>query len=156
MEKENAVVVETIIEKDELTIIRERLSKVEEERDNYKNVALKRLGKLPGDAEFLGAESELSVAEQVRLELLNREVEIARQADRDIAVKLSKENAELRLAFKNQPGSSIGGDSTGSQEVKDNVFSEAQLVAMRERARRLKLDPERYIENTKLNLQKSR
>ena len=50
-----------VVEKDALTLAQEQIVKVTEERDNYKAVALKRLGKLPGDAEFLdkdGKETE--------------------------------------------------------------------------------------------------
>ena len=35
-----------------------RIAELEEERNNYKNVALKRLGKLPGDAEFMEGENK--------------------------------------------------------------------------------------------------
>ncbi len=144
-----------VVEKDELTLAKEALAKAEEERDNYKNVALKRLGKLPGDAEFLDKEGkgELSVAEQVRIELLNREVEGARKVENDATAKIIKENSELRLALKNQPGSALGGGGSGGDiEVKDNVFSEAQLVELRARATRLKADPEKFIENAKRNV----
>ena len=140
------------VEKDVLTLTQEKLAKAEEERDNYKAVALKRLGKLPGDAEFLDKDGngELSVAEQVRLALLDREVEQARKEEKAASDKIIRENAELRLALKNQPGASLGGSGSGaSTEVKDNVFSEAQLVELRKRAERLKTDPEKFIENAK-------
>ncbi len=152
------VVVEPVVVKDELTLAQEKIAKVEEERDNYKAVALKRLGKLPGDAEFLDADGkgELSVAEQVRLALLDREVESARKEANDATAKLQRENAELRLALKNQPGGSLGGDSGTNTEVKDNVFSKDQLEALKQRAIRLKADPEKFIENAKQNLLKHR
>jgi hypothetical protein len=146
---------EVVVEKDELTLAREKLAKTEEERDNYKAVALKRLGKLPGDAEFLDKEGsgELSVAEQVRLALLDREVEGARKEREGAEAKLIKENSELRIALKNQPGSSLGGSGSGtSTEVKDNVFSEAQLVELRKKAERLHADPEKFIEQAKANI----
>ncbi len=157
VKKEEVVVpvVEPTVEKDELTLTQEKLAKAEEERDNYKNVALKRLGKLPGDAEFLNKEgdSELSVEEQVRIALLDREVEAARKAEKDATAKIIKENSELRLALKNQPGSTLGGGSSESGLVtKDNVFSEAQLDELRKRAERLGADPEKFIENAKNNL----
>lgn len=145
-------------EKDELTIAREKLAKAEEDRDNYKAVALKRLGKLPGDAEFLDKDGngELSVAEQVRLTLLEREVEESRKAEKEVTTKLAKENAELRLALKNRPGASIGGGSGESVEVKDNVFSAEQIAVLKQKALRLNADPDKFIENAKQNLLKRR
>jgi hypothetical protein len=147
-------VVETVVEKDELTLTQEKLAKAEEDRDNYKAVALKRLGKLPGDAEFLDKDGngELSVAEQVRLALLDREVEQARKEEKVATDKLIRENSELKIALKNQPGTSLGGSGSGtSTEVKDNVFSEAQLVVLRARAAILKADPETFIASAKAN-----
>lgn len=150
------VIVEVPVEKSELELIQERLAKVEEDRDNYKAVALKRLGKLPGDAEFLDKDNngELSVAEQVRIALLDREVEQNKEAEKQAISKLKRENDELRLAIKNRPGSSIGGDSGSSSETKDNVFSNAQIEALRAKALRLKADPEKFIQNAKDNLSK--
>lgn len=147
--------VEVIVEKDELTLAQEKLAKVEEERDNYKAVALKRLGKLPGDADFLDKDGngELTVAEQVRLALLDREVETTRKEEKDATAKIIRENSELKLALKNQPGAALGGSGSGtSTDVKDNVFSEAQLVDLRKRAERLKTDPEKFIAEAKTNI----
>lgn len=161
--KEAVVVAEPVVEAvvetpDPLKVAQEKLAKAEEERDNYKAVALKRLGKLPGDAEFLDKEGngELTVAEQVRIALLDREVESARTAREAEIVRLAKENSELKLILKNRPGASIGSGGGESPEVKDNVFSEAQLTELRARATRLKVDPDTFIENAKKNLQARR
>lgn len=146
------VAVPPVEEKDELTLTKEALAKAEADRDNYKTVALKRLGKLPADAEFLNKEGaeELTVEEQVRLALLDREVEAALKAKDAAADKILKENSELRLALKNQPGSGLGGGSSETgPEVKDNVFSEAQLVDLRKRATRIGADPEKFIAQAK-------
>ncbi len=140
---------------DPLIKLQEENARLIEERDNYKNVALKRLGKLPGDAAFLDkdGEGELSVAEQVRIELLNREIDKNKEAEKAEVDRIRKENAELRLAVKNRPGSStIGSGSGSSTEVKDNVFSEAQLAALRVKALRLKADPEAFIAKAKENI----
>lgn len=148
--------VEQPVQKTDLELALERAEKAEADRDNYKKVALQRLGKLPGDAEFLDKEGngELSVAEQVRLALLDREVEKAREEEKVAREKLIKENAELRIALKNQPGSSVGSGSGGGAglEVKDNIFNEAQLAELRKRALRIKADPEKFIENAKKNI----
>lgn len=149
LDKNGNEIVEPVVEKDALTLAQEQIAKVTEERDNYKAVALKRLGKLEGDEEVFGKDG-LSVAEQVRLALLDKEVDIARNAEREVAAKLVKENTELRLALKNQPKPALGGGGGGSDlEVKDNVFSEAQLNELRKTATRLKADPEKFIENAK-------
>lgn len=149
LDKDGNEIVEPVVEKDALTLAQEQIAKVTEERDNYKAVALKRLGKLEGDEGVFGKDG-LSVAEQVRLALLDKEVDIARNAEREAAAKLVKENTELRLALKNQPKPALGGGGGGSDlEVKDNVFSEAQLNELRKTATRLKADPEKFIENAK-------
>jgi len=140
---------------DPLKKLQEENARLAQERDNYKEVALKRLGKLPGDAAFLnkGEETELSVAEQVRLQLLDREIEKNKEAERVEIERIKRENAELRLAAKNRPGSSMGGNGAGSSvETKDNVFSAAQLEALKAKAARLKADPEKFIQNAKDNL----
>jgi len=139
----------------ELVKLQEKLAKAEEDRDNYKTVALKRLGKLPGDDDFAGKSdgTELSVAEQVRIALLDREVEEVRKAEKAENARLIRENSELRLAAKNRPGSSgIGGDSGASSAVKDNVFSEAQIAQLTAKALRLKADPVKFIQHAKDNL----
>ena len=140
-----------------LTKLQEENARLLEERDNYKAVALKRLGKLPGDAEFLNKDGngEMSVAEQVRLALLDREIAKNQEAKEAENQRLIRENSELRLAIKNRPGSSgIGGDSGSSSVVKDNTFSEAQIAQLTAKALRLKTDPVKFIQNAKDNLAK--
>lgn len=131
-----------------------RIKELEEERDNYKTVALKRLGKLPGDKEF--SESELSVAEQIRLALLDKEIENERKAEAEEKRKLVKENSELRIALKNRPNGSIGGESGGSVETKDNVFTTEQIAELTARAKKLGADPLKFIESAKKNLNNRR
>jgi len=152
---EEVQVTEQPVEKTELELVQEQLAKAIEERDNYKNVALARKGKLPGDSEFFkeGQEGELSVAEQVRIALLERDVQKNLEAERQAQAKLIKENNELRLALKNRPGSSMGGSGGGSSvETKDNVFSESQIQALTAKAKRLNADPVKFIQNAKENL----
>lgn len=133
----------------------DEIAQLKEERNNYKNVALKRLGKLDGDAEFLGADKDsgMTVEEIVKTTLLQREID-SKEKDREAENRrLVKENTELKLSLKNRPGDSIGSSSGGSTtEVKDNVFSEAQLVVLREKAKSLGADPEKFIEKAKQNL----
>lgn len=149
---EEALAIESAI--DPITAKDEEIARLKEERDNYKTVALKRLGKLEGDADFMAVDKEsgLTVEEQVKKTLLDREIARIEQEKNAESKKLAKENAELRLALKNRPGSSIGGDSGTTTEVKDNVFSATQIEALRAKAIRLKADPEKFIENAKKNL----
>lgn len=131
------------------------IQKLKEERDNYKKVALKRLGKLENDADFLaGKDSDLTVEDQIKLALLDKEIDLAGQQRETELKRVLKENTELRLALKNRPGDSIGsGSGSGdSTTVKDPIFSEAQLVVLREKAKRLGAEPERFIENAKKNM----
>lgn len=137
-----------------------KIKKLEEERDNYKNVALKRLGKLPNDAEFLddnaGTESGLSVQEIVKNTLLEREIALEK-AEKELEIKrLARENAELKLALKNRPDSGMGSGGGESADVKDNTFSSQQLAALTARAKVLKIDPQKYIEKAKQNLNRNR
>ena len=140
--------VDPIAEKDEL------IAKLQEERDNYKAVALKRLGKLPGDADFGKDNEGLSVAEQVRMALLDREIDAEQKKKEEELRRIVKENAELRLALGNRPEQhSIGSGGEGaSVEVKDNVITEQQRAALTAQAKRLGADPEKFIENFKKNL----
>lgn len=139
----------------------EEIKKITTERDNYKNVALKRLGKNPGDADFVAGADEttgLTLEETVRKALLDREFErLMGEKDSEVT-RMAKENAELKLALKNRPsGSTLGGgsgDGSATVEVKDNVFSAAQIETMTARAKVLKIDPQKYIDTAKLNLQK--
>jgi hypothetical protein len=130
----------------------EQIKKLTEDRDNYKTVALKRLGKLPGDANFAaGEDTELSVAEQVRIALMDKEIETA-QAGKDAEItRMAKENAELKLALNHRPGGSIGADAGATTTVKDNVFTDAQIAELTKRAQERGYDPVRFIANAKRN-----
>lgn len=141
----------------ELIALRERAEKAEADRDNYKNVALKRLGKLPGDAQFLSEEEEngqLTVSEQVKKALLDKEIADIRRAEDNRTKQILRENAELKLALKNRPGAPLGGDSGASAEVKDNILSVEQIETLKKRALQLRVDPEKFIESAKRNLSK--
>ena len=156
-EEKNVVPVVEPIVTPEVDIIAEKdaeIARLREERENYKTVALKRLGKLDGDAEFMDKESGLTVEEQIKQALLERELAQA-EKDKDAEIaRIKKENAELRLAAKNQPSQPIGGSTGGTTETKDNVFTEDQLADLRKRALRLNADPEKFIENAKRNFRK--
>lgn len=141
--------IDPIIAKDE------EIAKLKKERDNYKTVALKRLGKLEGDAGFMEVDKDsgLTVEEQVKKTLLDREIARIEQEKEADSKKLAKENAELRLALKNRPSNiPAGGDSgNGGAEVRDNVFSAEQIETLKKKALALKADPEKFVENAKKN-----
>lgn len=129
----------------------EEIAKLREEKDNYKAVALKRLGKLPGDAEFLG-NSELTVGEQIKLALLDKEIDVAEKAKEDEMKRMTRELSELKLIIKNRPNQATGGDGNSSSvEVKDNVFSAEQITILKQKATRLKMDPDKFVETAKKN-----
>lgn len=132
------------------------IAQLKKDRDNYRTVALKRLGKLPGDADFLDTADEktgLTVEEQVRKTLLDNEIARKETERQEENRRLAKENAELKLALKNRPDGAIGNGSGGNSPatVKDPVFTEGQLADLRRRAERLKADPEKFIEQAKKN-----
>lgn len=156
-ENGNLIVDTTAVEApDLLKVANEHITKVELERDNYKKVALKRLGKLPGDADFLeGADLKtgLTVEEQVAKALLDGEYKRLSQEKEAVITKMAKENSELRLALKNTPNStSIGGGSSEGIEVKDNMITAEQRASLVATATRLKVDPEKFIEKFKANI----
>jgi hypothetical protein len=152
-EKEKGVAaVEATVEVDtKVAEVEEKLAKMTEERDNYKKGLLQAKGKLPSEELDV---SELSVAEQVELALKNRDIEQSLQAKEVEVQRILRENSELKLALKNRPEGSIGGGSDGaSVEVKDNVFSAEQIAELTKKANMLKVDPVKFIERTKKNLQ---
>lgn len=139
---------------DEIALKDKEIARLTEERDNYKVVALKRLGKLPADSEFLGENGEdiqSILEEKIKVALLDRDINRQEKEKEDVYKKTLRENSELRLALKNRPNGSIGGDSGASSEVKDNVFSPEQIVVLKQKAERLKLDPDKFVENAKKN-----
>lgn len=152
-------VVPEVVATPEVTLLMEKdkeITQLREERDNYKVVALKRLGKLPGDADFMKGADEstgLTVEETVKNTLLSNEIKRLEREKEEGFKKLERELSETKLALKNRPGAgSTGGNDGGATvEVKDNVFSQAQLDQLTATAIRLKADPVKFIERAKKN-----
>jgi hypothetical protein len=134
------------------------ITKLKEDRDNYKNVALKRLGKLPNDGQFIdpaATENGLTVEEIVKQTLLDREIAKIEQEKQADIVKILKENSELKIALKNAPHAPLGGESgAASVEVKDNVLSDTQTQQLTLMANKLKVEPEKFIADFKKNLRR--
>lgn len=152
---ETEPVVDIIAQKDA------EIGKLKGDLENYKTVALKRLGKLPGDADYVAGMDEktgLTIQETVNTALIEKELTLAEQDKNKEFNRVVKENTELRLALKNRPDTGVGGGSgSGSTtEVKDNVFSEAQIAELTKRATRLGADPQKFIETAKSNIQRGR
>lgn len=146
--------VDTIAEKDA------QIVKLKEDLNNYRNVALKRLGKLPGDQDFVKGADEttgLTIEETVRKTLLEGEyAKLTSDKDLDIA-KLKRELSEAKLALKNRPETSIGGgDSSSTVVTKDNVLTPEMEQEIRNRAKRLGADEEKFLEQAKKNLLQKR
>lgn len=151
----DGVVVEPVVETDPIAEKDEEIAKLKDDLENYKIVALKRLGKLPGDAAFLAGEgkSELSVEEQVKMILLQKEIDASEKAKDELSKKLVRENSELRLALKNRPDQALGSDSgNGGLVVKDNILTEAQITSLTAKAKSIGADPEKFIANYKKTL----
>lgn len=131
--------------------------KLKEERDNYKKAALTRMGKMKNDSEvFAGGEDiQAYIQEEIKSALLDKEIAIKEEQRHAEINRLAKENAELKLTVKNRPGTSFGGSTGSSTEVKDNMFSPEQLVTLIAKAKRLNTDPEKFIESYKNNLRKN-
>lgn len=134
----------------------DEIAKLREERDNYKTVALKRLGKLPADSEFLGehgGDIQALIEDKIKSALIDKELDLKTKAREEENRKILRENSELKLLIKNRPGGPTDGGGNGNGvEVKDNVFSNEQIAALRNKAIRLKADPDKFVENAKLNL----
>lgn len=131
----------------------DEIAQLTTERNNYRTAALARKGKLPADSEFLGDDFDAFVDEKIKSALVDNEI-TRKQAEKDAEyARVMKENSELRLAAQNRPGGAMGGSGGGSTvEVKDNVFSAAQIDALTQKAKRLGADPVQFIEKAKQNL----
>lgn len=150
----NIIVIDPIAAKDMI------ITKLTSDLESYKHVALKRLGKNPGDADFVAGVDEktgLTIEETVKKTLIEGEVARTINEKDEIARKLVKENSELRLALKNRPEAAIGGGSGDNLQVKDNILSEQQITQIKTTALRLKVkDVDAYVEKAKANLLKTR
>ncbi len=145
-----------VVENVQLTEKDTQIKKLESDLANYRNVALKRLGKLEGDADFVaGADKAtgLTVEEAIKKALLEEEY-VRRTSEKDQLVKgLQTKVSELTLALKNRPETSIdgGGTSSSGTETKDNVFTPEQIEDLKRRAKIVNADPEKFIEQAKKN-----
>lgn len=112
-----------------------RIAKIAEERDNYKKGMLKAKGKIPDEEDEEEGPDVREIARQEALAVLADTDYVKATTERDTIIsKIAKENAELRLALQNKPGTGIGsGSNQDTQKVKDNVLSEDQERDLRAR-----------------------
>ncbi len=107
-----------------------KIAKVEAE--NWKQVGLRRKGKLEGDESFFG-DNDVDDIEKVingKVAQTQRELEIARQIESEKQARLKAEEklAEVLRAKDNTPPAPTSGADGGDQKVPDGVFSEAQVA----------------------------
>lgn len=155
--KDGNVIVNMVVETDPIIEKDAQIAKLTVDLDNYRRVALKRLGKLPGDSDFLedaDKKTGLTVEEQIAKALLEKEVQSYMSEKDSLIKKQSKELSELRLALKNRPetNSAGSGSTDATVTVKDNLISEAQKATLTATAKSLHLDPDKFIERFKANL----
>ena len=145
--------VETVEVDTKVTELEVKLAKMTEERDNYKTGLLQQKGKLQSDGFNNEDVSDMSVSEQVKLALMEEKISEARMVKEEEMKRILRENSELKLALKNRPEGSIGsGAGSNAVEVKDNVFSNDQVEVLKQKAIRLKVDPDKFVANAKKNL----
>lgn len=132
------------------------IAKIREERENYKKGMLVAKGKLPDD----GSADDDETAEERTRRIVQEELLTSKEAQllaerKDAESKLMKENAELRLALKNQNVSTSSGSSTAretegatEQTPASKFFSEAQLADLKKRG----LDPDVVMKNLNKSL----
>lgn len=128
------------------------LAKVREERDNYRKGLLIAKGKLSDDTQVDSETDEERMRRIVQEELLGTKEAQLLAERKEAEQALMKENAELRLALKNQNTSTSGGSSTARGEEQkvvttsaEKFFSEAQLAELKKKG----LDPEKVMANMK-------
>lgn len=141
-------------EEDTLAIIKAqdvKISKLEEERENYRKGMLKAKGKLPEE----GGMDQVEMMRQIaREEYLNTEIAHARQDKDFIIEKQAKELREAKLALANKSGIGSGGTGASTEDkmtVKDNILTDAQISDFKAKGW-----DDAKIERFKKNLQKGR
>ena len=124
IEQEKALLAEEL----ELTKVREA---------NYKDVALRRKGKLESDESFFGDRD----VDDIEKTVSQREAELRQKLETERLIKLKDEEirkANLKLeevlrAKDLKPTNGVGTSSGGGQQVSDSIFSEAQVEALKQR-----------------------
>ena len=131
------------------------IAKVREEKENYRKGMLIAKGKLTDDTEGESETDEERMRRIVQEELLNTKEARLLEERKSAEQAVMKENAELRLALKNQNTSTSGGSSTARADENkvvatsaDKFFSEAQLAELKKKG----LDPEKVMANMKKSI----
>lgn len=115
----------------------DRARVAEEVGNTWKDVGLRRKGKLEGDDNFFGdhdVQDVEKVVEQKRLATLKDiETQRAIETEKARALAAEKKLEEVLRAKDLKPESGVGSASGGGQEVKDGIFSAAQEADMKAR-----------------------
>ena len=121
----------------EKALIAQELEVTKVREANYKDVALRRKGKLESDESFFGEHD----VEDIEKTVAQREAEVRQKLETERIIKqkdeeLRKANLKLEEFFRAKdmkPESGVGSSSGGGQEVKDGIFSPAQEEGMKAR-----------------------
>jgi len=129
---------------------------IQKERDNYRKAYLKKARGEEVEEPTIEDETEDErIRRLIREEQLSsKEAENARKLE-ETNQKILKENAELKKAFLNrsQISSSSIGSNMDKPEVKGNsIFSPEQEAELRQRANKLGINPDEYIQEVVGNL----
>lgn len=112
----------------------EKLSKAEEERENYKRGMLKAKGK--GEEDTDDDTGEDALFNKFKARLKDEEADVERKEATALTQKLIKQNKEMVEALKNKSqisGAPVGTGSESTLKVGDNMLSEAQLQELKNR-----------------------
>ena len=143
MTDNNGAVVEPVVDlaaeiariEQEKALMAQELELTKVREANYKDVALRRKGKLEGDESFFGEHD----VEDIEKTVAQREAEVRQRLETERIIKqkdeeLRKANLKLEEVLRAKdmkPESGVGSSSGGGQEVKDGIFSPAQEEEMK-------------------------
>lgn len=129
-----------------------KLTKIEQDKENYKKGLLKAKGKLPEDDEEVSVDPndlDTKVNRAVQEALMNTEYEKTRKEQEELVKKALKENRELKVALGNRSdlkNVSLGAGSPASAVDKtpaEKYWSKEQYSYLKSRG----LDPEKAMTN---------
>lgn len=136
----------------------ERIQKLQQERDNYRNMGLKYKKAAEIDGEVTPDEDKFrQIAQQVAQEtLLGSEIARANAEKDDFIRKMAKENAELRatVANKAQISNMPGGASQPNDNVTVEKLAPDQKAELEAKARELGVDPVKFVKQAVEHLSK--
>ncbi len=133
----------------------EKIAKLQQERDNYKNGMLKYKKQTDKEEELTDEDRFRQIA---REELLNSDLARANADKEDLVKKMAKElsEAKIALANKSQISNIPGGGSQPQDIVSVDKLTPEQKADLEEQARLIGADPKKFIDNFLKNLDKEK